>query len=152
MTETSLLVGAGADVFQLLHRAEQRAKTLFAQETENVDLTLRQTEILKAIKDGGTVIQSDIVQATGIDRSTVTELMGRMNAKGLITRSRNRRDARAYLVTITDLGLELLESAQSASSRAAEHFIEALPVEARQPFLESLRAAAGVGQNDPSKN
>lgn len=144
MSSTSSPVGAGADVFQLLHRAEQRAKMLFARETADVELTLRQAEILKAIKDGGTVIQSDIVQRTGIDRSTVTELMGRMDARGLITRSRNRRDARAYLVSITERGEELLECAHQATARAADTFIEVLPQDARADFIQHLRAASGV--------
>ncbi len=148
MTDTSPLVGAGADVFQLLHRAEQRAKMLFAQETAGVDLTLRQTAILMSIKDGGKVIQSDIVQRTGIDRSTVTELMGRMDAKGLIARVRNRRDARAYLVTITPLGEDMLARVNSASVRAAENFIEAVPQANRRQFIDNLRAAAGVNDVD----
>ena len=150
MTERPTAGGTYPDVFQLLHRAEQRAKALFARETARSDLTLRQAVILQAIRDGGTVIQSDIVQVTGIDRSTVTELLGRLDRRELITRVRHRQDARAYLVTLTAQGERLLEDANSASVRAAELFIEVLPEADRQKFLDNLRAAAGVNETDPA--
>jgi len=138
----------GADIFQLLHRAEQRAKMLFAQEAEGIDLTLRQVAILDAIRDGGEIIQSDIVQRTGIDRSTVTELMGRMDTRGLVTRVRSQRDARAYMVAITDKGIAQLRAAEAASTRASRLFIDALPESDQPAFLNGLLTVAGLAQTD----
>lgn len=119
---------------------------MFAREAAGVDLTLRQIAILEAIRDGGTVIQSDIVQRTGIDRSTVTELMGRMDSRGLVSRERDARDARAYLVSVTDRGSAQLVEARRAAERASAAFIESLPENLRESFVRSLKIAAGVAQ------
>ncbi|MEL6291477.1 MAG: MarR family winged helix-turn-helix transcriptional regulator [Pseudomonadota bacterium] len=136
------------DVFQLLHRAEQRAKALFAQEARDMGLTLRQVAILEAIESGGTIIQSEIVQRTGIDRSTVTELMGRMDARGLVTRERDSRDARAYLVTVTEQGRDQLMRAREAANRASDAFVAQLPRRDRDQFFEALRQLASFS-DDP---
>lgn len=152
MAENLTASSDSASIFQLLHRAEQRAKLLFSKEADNVDLTLRQTAILQAVQDGGTVIQSDIVQRTGIDRSTVTELMGRLDARGLVTRVRSRRDARAYMVTLTANGSELLAQAGAASDRAEALFINALPDGLREQFVNGLRAVAGMPAEHTDQN
>lgn len=150
MTDTSKDKEPETDVFQLLHRAEQRARMLYANEVAGVQVTLRQIAILNAIKDGGTIIQSEIVQRTGIDRSTVTELMGRMDARGLVTRVRDRRDARAYLVTVTKQGEQQLTAAAQASQRAARSFIGSIPSAERPAFLNGLATAAGLSEPQES--
>ncbi|MEL6287751.1 MAG: MarR family transcriptional regulator [Pseudomonadota bacterium] len=132
----------GEGLFHLLHRAEQRAKVLFAEEARGLDLTVRQLVILNAVSDHGAPMQTDIVRLTGIDRSTVTELVGRMVKRGLLTRERNARDARAYVVQVSDEGMQRLRAAAEASERAGRRFIETVPVDQRAGFLTGLQSAA----------
>ncbi|MGI9407790.1 MAG: MarR family winged helix-turn-helix transcriptional regulator [Hyphomicrobiaceae bacterium] len=132
------------ELFHILHRAEQRAKTLFAEEARGLDLTVRQLVILDVVARNNGMMQTDIVSLTGIDRSTVTELVARMVNRGLLARQRNRRDARAYLVSVTGDGQGKLVAAEKASKKAAVRFLEAVPVEYRSCFLGGLTSAANV--------
>ncbi|MEO0617872.1 MAG: MarR family transcriptional regulator [Pseudomonadota bacterium] len=131
-------------IFHMLHRAEQRAKMLFADEAKGLDLTVRQLVILSVVSKHDGLMQTDIVRLTGIDRSTVTELIGRMANRGLLTRSRNQRDARAYVVQVSELGAERLREAEDASKRAGERFLAALPDAQRVDFVEGRQRAADI--------
>ena len=59
----------------LLHRASQRADGLFARNVRTFDLTPRQFVVLQAVADKSGLSQTDIMAATGIDRSSTAELV-----------------------------------------------------------------------------
>jgi DNA-binding MarR family transcriptional regulator len=59
-----------SSTIHLLHRASQRADGLFARNVRDPDLTPRQFAILQAVADKSGLSQTDIMAATGIDRSS----------------------------------------------------------------------------------
>ncbi len=75
---------ASPHVAQLLHRALQRADSVFAQSVGRYALTRSQFAILNAVKQsGGGGTQSALVKVTGIDRSSIADLVGRLVKRGL---------------------------------------------------------------------
>ena len=58
-------------VIHLLRRVDQCAAQLYSTESADSDLTLRQLAILTAISRQEDLSQTDLVNITGIDRSTV---------------------------------------------------------------------------------
>lgn len=144
MSEAITIADREDGIFHMLHRAEQRAKLLFADEAKGLDLTVRQLVILSVVSQHNGLMQTDIVRLTGIDRSTVTELIGRMASRGLLTRNRNQRDARAYVIEVSELGATRLREAENASKRAGERFLAALPDSQRSDFVEGLQRAADL--------
>ena len=100
-------------LLELLHRASQRADYVFAHTIGENGLTPRQFVVLHAVSKSDGLSQTDIMAATGIDRSIVSEVEHR-------TFSRNyalKRDQRVLYVTerrvfhLTHGGLELIEVA-----------------------------------------
>ena len=61
--------------------------------------------------------QTQIVIATGIDRSTLGIMCRRLAAKGLITRRRSRQDSRAIVLQLTSEGEAVLKRAQKPPQR-----------------------------------
>ena len=59
--------------FHLLHMAGQRADTLFADQASPV--TPRQYVVMAVLEGRAATSQTDIVRTTGIDRSTVADLV-----------------------------------------------------------------------------
>ena len=106
-----------ASLLHLLRRASQAADFLFAAQCRDGQMTARQFAILAAVGANDGAPQSVLVEETGIDRSTLSEVMNRLDSKGLLTRQRNASDARAYRVHLTPAGAEAL----AAGSTAAEH-------------------------------
>lgn len=122
----------------LLHRAGQCAGDIFNSEVSLGDLTPRQFAVLVAVAQHEGQSQTDLVERTGIDRSTLADIIRRMLKKGLISRKRTRADARAYAVRLTDEGQAMLASAEPAANSADERVLAALPEAKRIEFLNCL--------------
>lgn len=131
-------------VLHLLHRAEQVASAAFAEKSSST--TPRQLRVLAALKTMERANQTDIVQATGIGRSTITDLIRRLVKKGLISCHRSKADSRANVITLTAKGAAQLETLDAAAQAAEDKIIGSLPANLRAPFLKALTHIAGPVQ------
>ncbi|MEQ8824171.1 MAG: MarR family transcriptional regulator [Filomicrobium sp.] len=141
----------------LLHRAGQCAGDVFQSEMRREDLTPRQYAVLVAVSEKEGLSQTNLVEMTGIDRSTLADIIRRMLKKGLVQRRRTKEDARAYAVKLTDEGRKILESAQPMARKVDDRILEALPTSQRERFLTDLntivqalgKLEAAVSEADP---
>jgi MarR family transcriptional regulator, temperature-dependent positive regulator of motility len=115
-----------SQLIHLLHRASQVAESIFAKEAENLKLTPRQYIVLEAIAAHEGTTQTGIVDRTGIDRSTVADMVRRLNRQGLLARKRAKDDARAYSVKLTAQGETTLKKAREAAQRADDRLLSLL--------------------------
>jgi DNA-binding MarR family transcriptional regulator len=128
----------------LLHRVRQCAGDLFQTEMTGIDLTARQYVVLVAASQRDGLSQQDVIDATGIDRSTVSQVVQTLLRKGLIKRRRTREDARAYAITLTPVGRDTLKVTEPLVRRIDDALIGALPASHASTFLDSLRTIVGV--------
>lgn len=122
----------------LLHRAGQCAGDVFQGEFGNSDLTPRQYAVLVTVSQNEGLSQTDLVAQTGVDRSTLADIVRRMLKKGLLHRRRTKEDARAYAVRLTDEGKRVLQSCEPLVHRVDERILEALPTQHREQFVADL--------------
>jgi DNA-binding MarR family transcriptional regulator len=122
----------------LLHRAGQRAADIFAAEANAGSLTPRQFAVLTIASQNEGLTQSDLVEKTGIDRSTLADIVARLLNRGLIQRRRARNDGRAYAIKLSAPGVKALREAQPVANAADTQLLASLPPGKRQDFLESL--------------
>jgi DNA-binding MarR family transcriptional regulator len=127
-----------SSAIHLLHRAGQCADELFAVNVGDADLTPRQFAVMKAISSSEDPSQTTLVELTGIDRSTMADIVRRLISKGLVQRRRTRRDARMYAVRLTEKGLAALRVAEPAARSTDERILASLPPTQREAFLKSL--------------
>ena len=104
------------------------------------DLTPRQLAVLTTVAQNEGVSQTRLVDRTGIDRSTLADIVRRMQRKGLLQRRRTKEDARAYAVKLTDEGRRLLRLAEPLAKRVDDRILEALPARQREQFVDDLLA------------
>ena len=136
----------------LLHRALQIALDIYAEEGGPGAVTQRQFALLAAVQSREGCTQSDLVKATGIDRSTLAELVARLIGKGLLARTRSTLDARANTVTLTDAGRLAVKEAEPRVALADERILALMPSAKRESFLKTLAdmaKAAGKPHNEP---
>jgi MarR family transcriptional regulator, temperature-dependent positive regulator of motility len=131
--------GASRSPTHLLHQAEQAAGRLFAAHALGF-IRPRQLAILVAVSENDGLNQTEVVERTGIDRSTVTRIIARMVRKGLLQRRRSREDARAKVLHLTDGGRRLLDAADPATQNVDALLLAVLPTAHRKPFLAALQA------------
>jgi DNA-binding MarR family transcriptional regulator len=132
-----------ASTIHMLHRASQAADELFASETTGADLTPRQFAVLAALEVLESASQTRIVEATGIDRSTLADIVKRLVKRGLLNRRRSRSDARAYVVRMTIEGRAVLLATKPAAQRVEERLLQQLPDARRDDLLAALEAIIG---------
>jgi DNA-binding MarR family transcriptional regulator len=122
----------------LLHRAGQCAGEIFLREMGEGDVTPRQYAVLVTVASYEGLSQTELVEKTGIDRSTLADIVRRMLKKGLLQRRRTREDARAYAVKLTETGAKALKTCEPGVKRVDEHILGALPATQRESFLQDL--------------
>ena len=128
----------GRSPVHLLHRASQAVQVVFAMGMETNDLTPRQLAVLVAVAENEGLSQTDLVERTGIDRSTLADIVKRLKGKHLLQRRRTKEDARAYAVKLTEEGQRLLRTAEPLAKRVDERILDALPAKHRAAFMGAL--------------
>ncbi len=124
----------------LLRRAQQYAHDLYSTEVGNAGPTPRQYEVLHVVANNEGLSQTDLVRHTGIDRSTLADMIARMMKKGLLSRKRTKEDARANAVSITAAGKRMLNSANAKVAKAERSALAVLPKTQQTAFMKALRA------------
>jgi DNA-binding MarR family transcriptional regulator len=122
----------------LLHRAGQCAGDVFQAEMKVEGLTPRQLAVLTTVALNEGLSQTGLVERTGIDRSTLADIVRRMQRKGLLQRRRTREDARAYAVKLTDEGRRILRTAEPLAKKVDDRILDALPNKQRDQFIDDL--------------
>lgn len=134
--------GLSQSVTHLLHRVLQLALDFHAEASGPAGLTQRQYTVLAAAGAADGVSQSDLVRATGIDRSTLADLVARMIAKGLLERERSATDARANTVRVSEAGKLALAEGGKPAARSDERLLDLLPPKKRETFVKTLTTLA----------
>jgi DNA-binding MarR family transcriptional regulator len=127
-----------------LHRAAQRADSLFARHGGAGHITPRQFAVLEAVSSAEGLNQVKIMQATGIDRSSTAELVRRLVSLKWLRRHRSKRDMRSYVVGLTEAGRERLAAGRAAANAANEALLSVLPASQRRDFLRALAKVACI--------
>jgi DNA-binding MarR family transcriptional regulator len=145
--------GLSQSVTHLLHRVLQLALDYHAEASGPVGLTQRQYTVLAAAGASDGVSQSDLVRATGIDRSTLADLVARMISKGLLERERSATDARANTVRLSANGRAALAEGGRPAARSDMRLLNLLPQKKRDAFVKTLAtlAAAADASSGPAK-
>jgi MarR family transcriptional regulator, temperature-dependent positive regulator of motility len=139
--------GLSQSVTHLLHRVLQLALDFHAEAAGPSGLTQRQYTVLAAAGAADGVSQSDLVRATGIDRSTLADLVARMIAKGLLERERSATDARANSVRLSDAGRTALTEGGRPASRSDAKLLALLTPKKRDSFLKTLSDLAAAADH-----
>lgn len=128
----------------LLRLSLQRLADLFSEQPRANGLTLRQFVLLLAAYQQPGSIQAELVARTGIDRSTVGDMLDRLVRRGFISRRRSGNDQRANAIFVLPEGVAALAAAMPAARNAQEQLLEPIPPELRSTFALLLRRVAGV--------
>lgn len=126
----------------LIRRCQQFYGDLYAREAGSRELTKQQFTLLCALEHNEGASQTMLVEITGIDRSTLAEMVRRMLERGLLSRERTEEDQRANAIAISPAGRKALRAARNAADRAERALLDALPAAERQKFVKSLSQIA----------
>jgi DNA-binding MarR family transcriptional regulator len=130
---------ASNSTIHLLHRAGQLADEAFLSALGRDGITARQFIVLDIVAREDNPSQTTICELSGIDRSTLADIVRRLVSRGLLARKRTREDARRYAVRITDAGQKVLDVAMGVARDVEDTVLGVLPSNQRADFQNALR-------------
>lgn len=122
----------------LIRRAQQISTALFTEECAGFDLTSVQFAALTAIKANPDVDATRLSALIAFDRSTIGDVLERLEAKGWILRSPSQGDRRVKLLRITPRGSKLLRDVLPAVQRVQERLLAPLAPGDRATMIRLL--------------
>jgi MarR family transcriptional regulator, lower aerobic nicotinate degradation pathway regulator len=122
----------------LIRRLHQLHCALFLEETRDFDVTPVQYSLMTALGARGELDQNSLALEIGLERTSVAEVVPRLQRRGLVERRRSASDRRIKLVRLTPKGKALLTKMASAVRRAHDRTIDKLAKPQRDLFLLRL--------------
>lgn len=126
----------------LIRRAQQVSTALFTDECAGFDLTSVQYAALHAIALNPQVDATRLSALIAFDRSTIGDVLERLETKGWIERSSSRTDRRIKLVRLSPAGRLLLRRVTPAVQRVQERLLAPLSAGDRETFVRLLAQLA----------
>ncbi len=123
----------------LIRRLQQIAFALFLNEAKAFDFTPVQYAALYAVNNNPGIDQTALCNAVALDRSTIGDVVGRLEKKGLITRRSGAADRRTKSLHITAAGRRLLADIDPAVAATQRLILAPLKPGERTDFMRMLK-------------
>lgn len=143
-------VNAGSpDLTWLLHRAAQHMRTALDEAARAHGLaTARDWIVLAALSTGSRQTQLSLANSLGLDKTTMTSLLDRMEARGFITRSFDRHDRRARIPELTEAGRQVQAAVTRARDRVETDLLRTFSEAEQRQLRGLLTRLAAAAAND----
>ncbi|HEX4040451.1 MAG TPA: MarR family transcriptional regulator [Xanthobacteraceae bacterium] len=123
----------------LIRRLQQIAFALFLNEARAFDFTPVQYAALCAIGNNPGIDQTALCNAVALDRSTIGDVVGRLEKKRLITRRNGAADRRTKSLHISPAGRRLLADIDPAVAATQRLILAPLKASERNAFMRMLK-------------
>jgi DNA-binding MarR family transcriptional regulator len=128
----------------LIRRAQQISTALFAAECAAFDMTSVQYAALMTIGANPGVDATRLSALIAFDRSTLGDVLERLETKGWILRGPGLEDRRVKVLTLSDAGAALLGEVTPAVRRVQERLLAPLAPEDRATMIRLLGELADL--------
>ncbi len=122
----------------LFRRMQQIAVAIFVEECKAYDLTPVQYAALVAIRTHPGIDATRLSAVIAFDRSTLGNVIERLEAKLLIERKQSREDKRVKLLYLTRAGVTLLRDIMPSVDRAQARMLQPLKPDDRKTLMALL--------------
>lgn len=134
----------------LVRRTHQISTALFAEECGVRELTAVQYAALVTVGLHPQIDATRISQLVSLDRSTLGDVLERIESKGLVHRNGSAADRRVKLLSLSIKGGKLLEEVEAAVERVQERLLEPLSAAEQRTLLKLLTRLTDSHQDVPA--
>lgn len=129
----------------LIRRAQQVLVALWSSSVSRT-LTSPQYAVLGALHIAPSSDQVTIGRLAALDRSTLADVLDRLSARGLVERTRDSKDGRRKLVSLTEAGRETYEAITPLADDVDRRLLSGLSKEQQEQFLRLLVKVVKAGE------
>lgn len=120
----------------LVRRLHQICVSVFLDEAEDLNLTSLQFAALKGIEKSPGIEQISLARSIAIDRQTASNVLGRLEKRGLIRK--HDKDKRTKALFLTPKGKEIIRVMAGRTEKIDELILSPLNKAERAQFLDTL--------------
>jgi len=131
----------------LIRRAHQISWALFLNECADYNITPVQYAALVAIGERPGVDATRLSALIAFDRSTIGNVIERLEARGLVARQAGAEDRRQKLLFLSDAGEQLLLAVMPLVARVQERILAPLTEAEREIFVRLLDRVTEVNND-----
>jgi len=128
----------------LLNWCAARSRSNFAGELERLGLKPQEFAVLSVIAAHPGFTQQALVDATGVDPSTMVQMLDALQEAGLAERRPHPTDRRKRAVHLTPAGARLLTRGKAAARQVGDQVFARLSAEERRELHRLLRKLSGL--------
>ena len=105
----------------------------------NINVNRTQLRALVFINNNGEITMTDLCEKLNIEKGSLTTMVDDLTKKGYLTRTRDSRDRRKYILNLTTSGEEIAKDfLEALGTRLESRFLE-LNEEDRNKFMDSIK-------------
>ena len=82
--------------------------------------------------------QNSLATELGLDRTTTSDVLRRLETRGLVARAKSATDKRMNIATLTAAGRSTTTVLEASMARAQQRLLEPLPAAERERFMGNL--------------
>jgi DNA-binding MarR family transcriptional regulator len=131
---------------------EVASPTLQTEFAEVGGTTLHQMEVVRRLLLGEGMSMREVAEAEGIGLSGATQLIDRLERRGLVTRVRDARDRRVQHVVPTEHARDLAARFKEGMRRASTEVFAALDDDELQTYVALTERIASTVQDDDGEH
>lgn len=122
-----------------------RATELYGRDLARAaGLTAVQFRVLQIVAERGQCTPTEISQQMGVSQATITALVDRLVARGVVVRARSQTDRRQTNIAITDAGRRTIDDAPDALQQRYVRKFEALADWEQAMLIAALERVAAM--------
>lgn len=125
----------GTTIGKLRNKLHRLMKQRYAAEA-NIKLTVEEFILLTMIRAKTDQILQNIAIATGKNKSVVMRMIDSLEKKGLVKRTVNPEDRRENLLSITDMGEQVVAEYHKIEKKLSCELLKGIPEEKVEAFFE----------------
>ncbi|MBW3111004.1 MULTISPECIES: MarR family winged helix-turn-helix transcriptional regulator [Bacillaceae] len=103
-----------------IYTAEREITKLYRSLLEEIGVTYPQYLALLVLWEEQTISVKELGRKLFLDSGTLTPMLKRMEANGLVERTRSKEDERSVVISLTERGRDLKEKAECVPTRLLE--------------------------------
>ena len=115
-------------------------------------LSLAAVRLLARIRDHGSVRISDLAVAENCSQPTITNHVKKLEAEELVTRTADATDARAWMISLTDLGHQRLAEMRHSLGTSVLPMLSSLSRKDQKALRDSVEAMRRLMAQEPAQH
>jgi DNA-binding MarR family transcriptional regulator len=123
----------------LIWRVQQRAWRLFANVAGSHEVTPVQASVLLVVGNQPGIDQKTVAEIIALDRATTGNVVGRLEARGLLKRVTSRADRRARILFLTRPGTLLNRKLGGVTRKARRLLVQDLTAREQKELIRLMR-------------